>query len=211
MDTCFGKGSHQAQSRGLYPVVRKQPWEAPGDRVEDEHPSFGSEQGSSPHYLCGPGTREPQPSPSSCREDWAHVHEELRSPPPPPSRSTTLSRSLSRHLPSSSGSPALPPSHKPCCSKKPREFGCEGAVLCRKGRAAQKPAAFPGPCRQPETKAGPHGGVGVKVAHKSDPRGYQEGPAHPTVEDIPAGLPQGLQSIRCGAPAGEQEGVRQVT
>lgn len=39
------------------------------------------------------------------------------------------------------------------------------------------------------------GGVGVKVAHESDPNGFQEGPAHPTREDIPAGI-QGLRRIR---------------
>lgn len=39
-------------------------------------------------------------------------------------------------------------------------------------------------------------GVGVKVAHESNPNGFQQEPAHPTRKDTPAGIQQGLQSIR---------------
>ena len=36
----------------------------------------------------------------------------------------------------------------------------------------------------------------MKVAHESDPSGFQEGPAHLTREDIPAGIQQGIRRIR---------------
>lgn len=97
-----------------------------------------------------------------------------------------------------------PPSHpQPACSEAPGQFGVK--VLCSAERGGlQEPER---PSHNPLTAAGTRlglwrdRGVGVKVAHESDPSGFQEGPTHLTREDNPAGIQEGPGASDGRAPS----------